>query len=489
MRKIKTEETKLTFYGNQAFAMMPLVGYILIGGTFSVVLHYYSMKGLTFAAAVSLFIGFFLCREKNKYWDSVVHGLAQYGNSRLIFVFMVIGIFSKLMNTGGIGDGFIWLSLHLGISKSGFVVFSFLASAMISMGAGAPIAAMFAVIPIFYPPGILLGANPAMLAGALISGIFFGDAISPSSQVINTTVMIQHDGVTGKSANLLDALRMRTPYVMVAGIAAMVVYLVFGGRGGTMGDVSQIAAVSSPQGLWMLVPLAVLLFVCFRTGNLFMGLSFAITSGFAVGLVTGVLAPSDIVAIDFETSALKGVIFEGISGMLDVVVSTILLYGLIAIAVDGGMMERFCCWIMDRKIMETRRGAEGVLTAGIIVTNILLAGCVLPSILMFGSIADRIGQGSGISAERRSIILTANATNFSSIIPINSSFVMGCVTIINEMVQKHSYLPTVSPFQIFCASFYCLFLSGICVFWVVSGAGAVKRVKHGAAKVQTARNS
>ena len=178
---MKTEETKLTFYGNQAFAMLPLVGYILIGGTFSVGLHYYSMKGLSFAAAVSLFAGFFLCREKDRYWDSVVHGLAQYGNSRLIFVFMVIGIFSKLMNTGGIGDGFIWLSLKLGISRSGFVVFSFLASAMISMGAGAPIAAMFAVIPIFYPPGILLGANPAMLAGALISGIFFGDAISPSS--------------------------------------------------------------------------------------------------------------------------------------------------------------------------------------------------------------------------------------------------------------------------------------------------------------------
>ncbi len=169
------------------------------------------MKGLSFAAAVSLFAGFFLCREKDRYWDSVVHGLAQYGNSRLIFVFMVIGIFSKLMNTGGIGDGFIWLSLKLGISRSGFVVFSFLASAMVSMGAGAPIAAMFAVIPIFYPPGILLGANPAMLAGALISGIFFGDAVSPSSQVINTTVMIQHDGVTGQPADLLETLRMRTP--------------------------------------------------------------------------------------------------------------------------------------------------------------------------------------------------------------------------------------------------------------------------------------
>ena len=155
----------------------------------------------------------------------------------------------------GGGKGFIWLSLKLGISRSGFVVFSFLASAMLSMGAGAPIAAMFAVIPIFYPPGILLGANPAMLAGALISGIFFGDAISPSSQVINTTVMIQHDGVTGHPADLLETLRMRTPYILAAGGLAMVVYLIFGGRGGTMGDISQLSAMSSPQGLWTLFPL------------------------------------------------------------------------------------------------------------------------------------------------------------------------------------------------------------------------------------------
>ena len=54
----------------------------------------------------------------------------------------------------------------------------------------------------------------------------------------------------------------------------MVVYLILGGRGGAMGgyfpDISHVL----PQGLWMLVPLAVLLLVCFRTGNLFMGLSF-----------------------------------------------------------------------------------------------------------------------------------------------------------------------------------------------------------------------
>lgn len=475
---MKTGDTKLTFYGSQGFAMVPFAVYILIGGIFSVGLHYYSMKGLCFAAVVSLLIGFFLCSSKGQYWESIVHGLAQYGNSRLIFIFFVIGIFSKLLNKGGIGNGFVWLSLQLGLTGSGFVVFSFLASAVISMGAGAPIAALFAVIPIFYPPGILLGASPAMLAGSLISGIFFGDAISPSSQVINTTVMIQHDGVTGEPARLIPTLRQRTPYILVAGMAAMVLYAIFGGRGGSMGDVSQIASLSSPQGLWMLVPLAVLLFICFRTSNLFVGLSYAITTGFAVGLLTGGFQFSDIVSINYETAGLGGIIFEGISGMLDVSVSTILLYGLIAVAVDGGMLEKCCTWLMSGKLAKSRRGAEAVLALGTAFTNILLAGCVLPSILMFGGIADQIGQKSGISPERRSILMMANATNFSAIIPINSAFVMGGVTIINEMVQNHSYLPTVTPFGIFCFSFYCLILTGISAWWVVTGAGAEAGEKH-----------
>lgn len=282
---MKTEKPKLVFWGTQAFAMMPFVLYILIGGIFSVGLHYYSMKGLIFAAVISLLTGFFLCRNKGKYWDSVVHGLAQYGNSRLIFIFLVIGIFSKLMMTGNIGGGFIWLSLQLGITKSGFVVFAFLASAVISMGAGAPIAALFAVIPIFYPPGILLGASPSMLSGALISGIFFGDALSPSSQVINTTVMIQHERGTGRPAKLLTVLKQRTPYILAAGAVTTVLYLIFGAGEGSVGDMTQLSQFSDARGLWMLVPVVVLLCICFKTGNLFEGVSFAIITGFVLGLI------------------------------------------------------------------------------------------------------------------------------------------------------------------------------------------------------------
>lgn len=464
------ERSLLQFWGSPLCAILPMLLYVFLGGLFSVGLHYYSMKGLIVAAVVSLFAGFFVCKTKGKYWDAIVGGLAQFGNSRLILIFIVIGIFSKLLMVGQIGPGFIWLCVRLGISKSAFVVFTFVASGVISMGAGAPIAALFASIPIFYPAGILLGANPSILIGALISGIFFGDALSPSSQVINTTILLQHDN-QGRPAELLSTLRERRPYIVGTGLVSIVLFALLGANGGQMGSMDTLVGFANVKGLWMLIPIAVLLSLCFKTGNLFIGLSYGIVTGLAVGLLTGVLNFSDIMTIDYKTSEMSGILFDGIFGMADVTISTILLYGLIAVAVQGGMMDRCCTWILSKKFTKTTRGAEASLAMGVGVINILLAGCVLPSILLFGDLADKIGQSAQLPPNRRSILLTAMATNVTSIIPINSAFVMGAVTIVNQMVEKNDYLPPVSPFSIFTSSYYCLLLTVVCFLWIAFGIG------------------
>lgn len=483
----ESEGIVLEFWGNRLMAIMPILLYVTLGGVFAIGFHFYSMKGLIVAGVSALLVGFFICKNKKKYWNVVVGGLAS--NARLSLIFIVIGIFSKLLMTGQIGAGFIWLSLRLGITKSAFVVLAFLASAVISMGAGAPIAALFACIPIFYPPGILLGANGAMLVGALLSGIFLGDTLSPSSQVINTTVLTQHDCKTGKPGELLPTLKARTPYIVAVGMISAVLYFLFGSNGGTMGNLEELKEFTNVKGLWMLIPIVVLLCVCFKTGDLFFGLSYAIITGLLVGLVTGLFTPSDIVSIDYTAMTLKGVVFEGIYSMSDILISSILLNGLIAVAVKGGMVQVASDWIMSKKFAQTKRGAMVVVCGGVGIVNILLSGCVLPSILMFGAMADRIGQKACLPPNQRSILLTANATNVTSIIPINSAFIMGGVTIINQLSQKFDYLPKVTPFHIFTSTYYCLLLTALCIVWVVIGFGLKTRgvqTEEGAAAVHEA---
>ena len=115
-------------------------------------------------------------------------------------------------------------------------------------------------------------------------------------------------------------------------------------------------------------------------------------AGIIVGIATGLFRFSDLISIQYETQELHGILFDGLSGVVDIIISTILLYGLIAIAVEGGMMEKCCNYLTSRKALQHVGGAEAMISLGVGIVNILLAGCVLPSILMFKDIADTIGK-------------------------------------------------------------------------------------------------
>ncbi len=460
----------LKFHVHQEFAVLPIVLYAILSGIIMICFHNYSMKAMILAAVLAILVGFLLCANKADYWNAIVRGLAQYGNARLILIFMVIGIFSKLLAVGQIGAGFVWVGMHLHLSGGSFTVFCFLVSSLISMGAGAPIAALLAVVPIFYPAGVLMGADPAILTGAILSGIFFGDALSPSSQVIHTTIASQHDPVTNKSAELLQTMKERLPYLLGAGILSAVLFY-FLGASGTAQNPELLQSMCNPKGLWMLLPIILLLIICFKTSDLFIGVTYAILAGIVIGLATGLFQFSDLINIQYDTQEVHGILIDGLSGVVDIIISTILLYGLISIAMEGGIIDKFCNYLTSRKAVQHASGAEAVISIGVGIVNILLAGCVLPSILVFKNIADTIGKKANVPASRRSILLTAMTTNITAIIPINSAFVMGAVTVINQLAASHSYLPVITPFQIFLSSYYCLLLTLICVLWVVFGVG------------------
>lgn len=473
---MNAKEVTLPFHFRQELALLPIILYVIISAVIMIHFHYYGMKALIMAALISIFIGFFLCAKRKQYWISIVQGLAQYGNARLLMIFVVIGIFSKVLLSGQIGAGFIWMGTSLHLTGGAFVVFCFLGASLISMGAGAPIAALLAVIPIFYPAGVLLGANPEILCGALMSGIFFGDALSPSSQVIHTTIASQHDPITKQSAPLLPTLKLRLPYLITIAVISAIFFYFLGGKGGNSDSVAQVATLCNPKGLWMLLPILVLLIICFRTSDLFLGVSWAIIIGLFTGFLSGTIPFSDFIYVDQASAQIHGILMDGLSNVVDIIISTMLLYGLIAIAVDGGMMKRCCDFLLTVKLAQSKKGASIIIALGVGIVNILLAGCVLPSILMFADIADTIGQKAELPAIHRSILLCAMTTNITAIIPINSAFVMGAITVIEELAQQHSALPLISPIQIFLSSFYCLLLSVVCILWIFVGMGK-KEVK------------
>lgn len=469
---MKTEEDgeknyKLKFFGGKQMGIIPIAAYIVISAGLAIFFKVYSMKGLVIASIIGLLVAFFLVKNKSQYWKTIIGGLAQYGNSKLIFTFILIGIFTKLLTVGNIGSGFVWLSTKLSITGGAFVVFTFVASTIISMGTGAPIAAVFAVVPIFYPPGILLGAKASVLVGAILSGVFFGDAMSPSSQVINTTIDTQHDAKTNRPADLQQVMKERSPYLISIAIISAFLFYIFGDDGADVSQqqLLQVAQGSDGKGLMMLIPIAILLIISFKKKDLFLGLSYATVIGMILGVITGNFRTTDILMVN-KNFELSGILLDGTYSMTDIIISSILLFGMIAVAVDSGCLDLLCDWILSKKAIQTKVGAELVLVLSIGLINILLSGCVLPAILLFGGVADKIGQSVDISPNKRSYLLTGMATTFTAIVPINSAFVMGSITLINQTDVSGVKNISINPFEIFGASYYCLLLTVVCFIWV-----------------------
>lgn len=97
----------------------------------------------------------------------------------------------------------------------------FLASAFTAFAIGSSWGTFAIMIPVAIPIALTLGAEPAVLLAAVLSGAIFGDHASPIS---DTTVVASMAAATDH----IDHVRTQLPYALTAGSAALAGFLVLG---------------------------------------------------------------------------------------------------------------------------------------------------------------------------------------------------------------------------------------------------------------------
>ena len=158
------------FHGTNLFALVPLLLFVVFCILFFVVFKTFDMMHLCMGGYVALIIGSLLSKNWGKYWDAVATGMSSKIMNELALILLIVGMFGKLMTRGGVAQGFVWLGDKIGLSGGGFVAFTFIATCVIATATGTSIGTMFTAFPILYPSGLLLGADPVFLAGAILSG-------------------------------------------------------------------------------------------------------------------------------------------------------------------------------------------------------------------------------------------------------------------------------------------------------------------------------
>lgn len=463
---------QLEFYGSSNMAVIPMAIFIIFCIAFFVVYRVFEMEALAMGGMVGLIVGSFFTKDWKEYWDAVIEGVSSPMNAVLIMILLVVGIFNALMAKSGVAQGFVWLGNSIGLTGGIFTAFTFAATSIIATATGTSIGTLFSAFPILYPSGILLGANPALLAGAILSGAIFGDNLAPISDTTIASAATQAYKNKEGNADIGGVVATRFKYAIIAAGIAFLLYLIFGG-GGSIGEGAEeiLQQYINAKGLIMLIPVAILLYVAIKTREIFSAITSGIVSGTIIGLIAGIITPKDIIYV--EDGVLSGFVFAGLKNMIGIAIFSIVLFGIIGILNASGTMDRIINSIVNSKLAKTPAGAEVCIAIGMMLSSLSLGSANGPAIIMFGPIGNKVGQAVNLHPYRRANLMDGFASTLPVITPFISSFIFIVVIVIQGLQAEYSFIQTISPITIALSTFHCMALFAVFAFSVATGWGRI----------------
>ena len=212
-----------------------------------------------------------------------------------------------------------------------FVAATFLITCVLAFATGTSVGTYFVVIPILFPVGVMAGAAPEFMIGAIVSGAAFGDNLGPISDTTIASSATQH-------ADLGTVVKTRTRYSLPAAAGAMILFLLFS-KTREGGAATQAAGgEANPVSLVMLAVPLVIIVLCMMRKHLITALSWGILAGIAVGLLFGIYRTEDLIAFPGGFSV-SGAVIDAISGTSGTVAMLVAVFSLLGVLECGGLFE------------------------------------------------------------------------------------------------------------------------------------------------------
>lgn len=460
-------DDRLTFRIGMFGAFIAPIVFIISTIAFFVVFRAFEMNALTAAALAGLFIAAPFARGYENFWAAAARGVSSPTSVLLMLLLFSISLTSSLIKSTGISQGFIWLSLSVGVNGGLFIAITFAAVCAIAMATASSLGTMFTAFPIFYPASVVLGADPVLLAGAILSGALFGDNLAPISDSTVISSATQKYRTRKGTAEVPGVVGSRLKYSLTSAAIAFILFLVIGSLFSPGADaLTGISAGDfSPQGLWMLIAVVALLGAAIITRNIFKAVTVGLVVGIIVGLATGMLSPSGIVGV--ENGAITGFLVGGVANIIPIIGLNVGIFAMLGVLESAGVLDRLVEIVVSSGWVTTPRRAELVIGGGTLVTATMFAGANGPSMLIFGPIADRIGAQVGLHPYRRANVMDCFALGLGSIVPVVSSFLF----ISSLLTVDQGDAPALNPMSIFVGAFYPLVLTCVILIAVLTGWG------------------
>lgn len=437
-----------------------------------------SQIALIAAGVVGAVIGILYYKTPwEKIEESILDNLSKTGSA--IFILLMIGALTAAWIQSGVVPSLIYYGLIL-IHPSIFLLIVFLFTAIISLMAGSSWTTIGTVGVAMLSAGQILGFHSGWLAGAIISGAYFGDKVSPLSDTTNLSASIS-------GVNLYKHVK----YMLITNIPLLILTAIFFTVAGFLipsasnldieKDLAQIASAYNISPWLLLIP-AFTIFLIFKKVSPFITLFLSALLGAVVAIFaqpqiiaqftpyatnsieTYIYAPLKIlsspISISTGNEMLDGLVStKGMSGMLNTI------WLILCVVAFGGIMESvgYIKTVTDSLLKFIKGGVSLVASTmgSCIFCNLVLSDQYM-AILIPGKMFSKVYKDKGYEPELLSRSLQDSATVTSVLVPWNTcgvvqSSVLGVATL--------EYLP------------YCFFniLSPIVSLIVVASGYKIKR--------------
>ena len=371
--------------------------------------------------------------------EGIVDNLSKSGG--VFFILLAIGAITASWMLSGVVPTLIYYGLKL-INPSIFLLVIFVFTALISLILGSSWTTIGTIGIAMLSAGQIMGFDSAWLAGAIISGAYFGDKLSPLS---DTTYL--SSGIAGVD------LYKHVKYLLTTNIPLFVICAIIYTVAGFMipsnanldvaAESAQIASTFNIS-LWLLLIPAATIFMMYMKIPAFLTLFLSAILSSVVAVFaqpqiiaqlvpdgtsmaqTLLIAPLKIMSMPVEITTSSPMLTElastsGMAGMLNTV------WLIMCVCAFGGVMESggYISAITDAmtKLIKSRTTLVGSTVGTCVISNITLSDQYM-SIIIPGKMFADIYKKEGYSPELLSRSLQDSATVTSVLIPWNSCAAM-----------------------------------------------------------------
>ena len=414
-----------------------------------------NVNGYVLAFFAALVTGVIFAKDEKAYGEALVYGLSKPMFGVIVMAVILAAVSGKLISASGAVQTIAAYVVEAGFTGRLFVAASFLITCLLAFATGTSVGTYFVVIPILFPVGVMAGAAPEFMIGSIVSGAAFGDNLGPISDTTIASSATQH-------ADLGTVVKTRMRYSLPAAAGALVLFLLFSGKGDGGGAVQAAEGGANPVSLVMLAVPAVIIVLCLMRKHLITALSWGILTGIAVGLLFGIYTVEGLISFP-GGFAVSGAIIEAITGTAGTVAMLIAVFALLGAVERSGLFEDVGGFLS--RFAGNARSTEAAIVLSVGILS-MVTGVISVAIVALGDLVNEIGEKAGVNRYRRANLMDCTGCVFCFLAP----WTVHCVIPAQQSAQFGEGF-AVAPGAIPFVNYYSLCMLAILAAAVIAGYG------------------